>query len=687
MTSNIFNEHMLEVFLFETTELMEQLEEQLLHIEQSKYMTKDGIDEIFRIMHTTKGSSAMMQLEEISVLTHRFEDLFFYIRENNLLSTDIDEITELGFIMIDFIRNEIAKLEDNKQADGDSGNLKDRINILLNKLKTPAAVHDNTEKVSEETSRPEVTVNDTDIIQVRTDEVEEKKGKYYEAKVFFDPDCGMLNIRAYTVIRNITDYCNDITHIPEGLMDSEDASKIIAKDGFVIRFSTDHEYKEIEKLLKESLFVSDIKLASITNQKEIENHTEEKEEESADFALTNDNQNGITQKKSIISVNIEKMDKLMDLVGEIVITESMVINNPDLKGLQLDNFYKSAAQLKKLNNELQDVVMSIRMIPIAATFHKMHRIVRDMNKKLDKNVELYIYGEETEVDKSIIDSLGDPLIHLVRNSMDHGIEDTETRKKLHKPEKGKVILDAQNNGSEITISIRDDGKGLDRHVIYEKAKLHGLVSKAEEEMSDKEVFALIFLAGFSTNTDVTEFSGRGVGLDVVRKTIEKLGGNISVDSIKGEGTTINMRIPLTLAIIDGMKVSVGKTIFTIPITSIKESMKVKKEDIVKDTTGREMVMIRGKAYPVIRLHNHFELESEINDLTEGILIMVESEDSAFCVFADTIIGEQQVVVKPIPAYIGKCQNGNSGIAGCAILDDANISIIIDVTGLHSQIIK
>lgn len=672
MTSNIFNEHMLEVFLFETNELMEQFEEQLLNIESSKQMTKENIDEIFRIMHTTKGSSSMMQFEGISVLTHKIEDLFYYIRENNPIGINNDEITQLGFMTIDFIRVEIKKLEEGKMPDGDASDLENMITALIAKLKDPGKEKTEAKSEKTETEPVQSVVCDT-------------KGTLYEAKVTFDNDCGMLNIRAYTVVRNLTDYCSSITHIPGELMDNDEASDIIAKNGFIIRFTSKHDSDEIEKVLRESLFVSDIKLAVIADNDT--GKTGSSKEGTLPEARNTDSQSIIMQKKGIISVNIEKMDKLMDLVGEIVITEAMVINNPDLKGLQLDNFQKAAAQLKKLNNELQDVVMSIRMIPIAETFHKMHRIVRDMNKKLGKDVELYIYGEETEVDKSIIDSLGEPLIHLVRNCMDHGIEDQETRRKANKPEKGKVTLDAENNGSEITISISDDGKGLDRHRIYEKAKDRGFTLKAEEEMTDKEIFSLIFVAGFSTNTEVTEFSGRGVGLDVVKKTIDKLGGNISVESVFGEGTTINMRIPLTLAIINGMKVSVGKSIFTIPITSIKESMKIKKEDIVRDTSDREMVMIRGKAYPVVRLHRHFVLESEITDLTEGILVMVETEDNAFCIFADTIIGEQQIVVKPIPAFINKCENASTGIAGCAILDDANISIILDVNGLFSQIIK
>jgi two-component system chemotaxis sensor kinase CheA len=309
-----------------------------------------------------------------------------------------------------------------------------------------------------------------------------------------------------------------------------------------------------------------------------------------------------------------------------------------------------------------------------------------MNKQLGKNTKLEISGEETEVDKNIIDTLGEPLMHLIRNSLDHGIESKEERLEKGKDERGLIALDAVNTGGDVIISIQDDGKGLDRDTIIEKASKNNLLTKSPEEMSDKEVFSLILLPGFSTKEDVTEYSGRGVGMDVVKRSIEKVGGNIQIESKKDKGTTISIKIPLTLAIIDGMKISVGESIFTVPTTTIKESFKAKKEDLIKDTTGNEMIMIRGDVYPVVRLHDVFRLKSEKQNLLEGILVMVETEESSYCLFADEILGEQQVVVKPIPGYLRQYKVKDSGVAGCAILGNADISLILDISGIANEYI-
>jgi two-component system chemotaxis sensor kinase CheA len=308
-----------------------------------------------------------------------------------------------------------------------------------------------------------------------------------------------------------------------------------------------------------------------------------------------------------------------------------------------------------------------------------------MNKKLNKNAQLIISGEETEVDKNIIDTLGEPLMHIIRNSLDHGIESNEDRIKKGKGEASQIVLEALNTGGEVLIRITDDGKGLDRNAIIEKARRNNILTKAPEDLSDKEVYSLILLPGFSTKENVTEYSGRGVGMDVVQKSIEKIGGSIQIESEKDKGTVISIKIPLTLAIIDGMKISVGNNIFTIPTTTIKESFRPKKKEVFQDTEGNEMIIIRGECYQIIRLHEAFKIDCKITDIYEGILVMVESEDSAFCVFADDIIGEQQVVVKPIPSYLRQYKIKNSGIAGCAILGNADISLILDIASLANKI--
>ncbi len=290
--------------------------------------------------------------------------------------------------------------------------------------------------------------------------------------------------------------------------------------------------------------------------------------------------------QGIISVSITKLNKLIDLVGEMVIAEAMVTQNPDLKGLNLDNFQKAARQLQKISGELQDMVMSIRMVPISSTFNKMHRIVRDMSKKLDKQVALEIIGEETEVDKNIIEHISDPLMHVVRNSIDHGLEATEDRIAAGKPPIGTITIEAKNAGSDVLIIVKDDGRGLDKEKILKRAKENGLLHKPENLMTDKEIYSLVFLPGFSTTEKITEFSGRGVGMDVVSKNIEAVGGTTWIDSSPGVGTITTMKIPLTLAIIDGMNVRVGNSCYTIPTTDIRESFRPEEKAIIKDPIRR-----------------------------------------------------------------------------------------------------
>ena len=391
---------------------------------------------------------------------------------------------------------------------------------------------------------------------------------------------------------------------------------------------------------------------------------------------------GGAQKQSLISVNLAKLDALHDIVGEIITTESMVISNPDLEGLELESFNKAARQLKKLTSELQDTVMSIRMVPLAGVFQKMNRIVRDMKKKLNKDVEFVMEGEDTEVDKSIVDSLQDPLMHLVRNCMDHGIEEhVEERIAEGKAAKGIVKLTAQNSSGEVIITVSDDGAGIDPEKIMAKARKQGILTKPESEYTIKEIQNLILLPGFSTNETVTEFSGRGVGMDVVKANVEKCGGSIIVDSKKGEGTTFIIKIPLTLAIIDGMEVICGDLVFTVPISTIRESFKAESSQILRDTSNNEMIMIRGVCYPILRMHEKFGIDTKITDLEDGILLLVETDNKSVCIFADRLIGEQQVVVKPFPAYLNKYNIKGEGLSGCTIMGDGSISLIIDTNTL------
>ncbi|MDR2899234.1 MAG: chemotaxis protein CheA, partial [Clostridiales bacterium] len=334
----------------------------------------------------------------------------------------------------------------------------------------------------------------------------------------------------------------------------------------------------------------------------------------------------------------------------------------------------------KIINDVQDTVMSMRMVPLSPTFYKMNRIVRDMCKNLGKEVNFEVVGEDTEVDKNIIEHISDPLMHIIRNSVDHGIELPKERLNTGKPEKGTVDLEAKNSGGDDLIIVKDNGKGLDRERIMDKAMRNGLLVKPEDEYTDKEVYNFILLPGFSTNEAVTEYSGRGVGMDVVTSNIEAVGGTVIVDSTPGEGSTFTLKIPLTLAIIEGMIIKIGGTKYTIPIISIERSFKATESDLVHDPSGNEMITVRDETYNFVRLNQEFALNDGVMNIEEGIVMMLENGDQKICVLVDELIGEQQVVVKSIPKYIKKPR----GISGCTLLGNGEISLIIDVAGFFDR---
>ncbi|HEX2927858.1 MAG TPA: chemotaxis protein CheA [Ruminiclostridium sp.] len=673
MSEQSFNEPMLEIYLYETDQLIEQLEIIILESEKIGNYTPEIINEIFRIMHTIKGSSAMMVFNEISTLAHALEDLFFYIREEKPKYINYPTISDLVLEGVDFIKVELQKLKGADQADGRAENLIEKIRGYLNSIKL--------DRPEKETVKPHK--NDLEQIAERS----ESSHKEFKAAIYFDEGCEMENIRAYAVIHNLKDITQDFYFIPEDIIDNDDSSLIIQKNGFQIFFNTDKTYAEMLNFFQQTVFMKDLELVRQENQNlgcklegggdtAPDSGVPKKEEKN----IKSDSKISSTVQQSMISVSVAKLDTLMDLVGEMVIAEAMVTQNPDLRNLELPNFYKSARQLRKIHNEIQNMVMSIRMVPLATSFHKMHRIVRDMCKKLSKKVDLVLIGEDTEVDKNIIEHISDPLMHLIRNSIDHGIETVEERIAAGKPEQGTVTLEAKNSGGDVLIIIKDDGQGLNKNSILQKARDNGLVQRPENEMLDKEIYNLIFIPGFSTNESITEFSGRGVGMDVVSSNIESVGGSISIDSSEGKGTAITLKIPLTLAIIDGMNIKVGNSRFTIPTTAIKESFRPVGKDLITDPDENEMIMVRGECYPIYRLHRIYKIKTAIDEFDKGILIMVEQDEKAFCIFADELLGQQQVVVKTLPAYIKRMYQ-TSDFAGCTLLGDGSISLILDVNGL------
>ncbi len=392
-----------------------------------------------------------------------------------------------------------------------------------------------------------------------------------------------------------------------------------------------------------------------------------------------------SNRRQSVRVDVEKLDYLLNLVGELVIAEAMVAQNPDLKELDipLDNFEKSVRQLGKITRDLQETSNSIRMIPLSATFKKMIRLVRDVSHKSGKKVNFKIVGEETEVDKTVIEKITDPLIHIIRNSIDHGIQSPEEREKIGMSESGNVVLEAKYVGGEVWIQVSDDGAGLNRKVILEKARSKGIIDGDVSNLSDEEVWQIIFQPGFSTAAKVTDVSGRGVGMDVVRRNIENIRGRVDVKSSASNGTTVILRIPLTLAIIEGMIIRVGKSLYTIPIGDIRESFQSVNRTITKTMDGQEIVKLRDELLPVVRLTDFLNIESDCQILDEGILIVVENSGRRICLFIDDVIGQQQVVIKGIPTYIGALP----GVSGCTILGDGGICLILDIGGLINSVEK
>lgn len=654
MNNNELSSELMEMYISETTKSLENIESLLLEAEENGYTGK-VIDEIFRDMHSMKGSSATMGYNNMAKLSHAMEDVFALLRKDSNLHVDSSWLTSMLLICKDFLSEELNKVSDGKEPNGDEAELVTEIRKQINNMEHFDSIQANT---SEE--------NDIDYSS------SSPKGdfKTYYAKIFFEKDSGMPNVRALILIQKISESMLIREHVPYEL--TNDASEdVIIRKGFQIMFDSELELSDVKKFIEDNTLCLKHLDLSLFSHEEISKSEDIKEtkEEPGKNKVSSESK----LSKGSISVGVTKLDKLMDITSEIIITQALLIQNPDLKGLELQNFEKVARQFKKITNELQDSVMSLRMLPIAQVFTKMKRIVRDTAEKLGKKIDLKIVGETTEVDKNIIELISDPLMHLIRNSIDHGIEMPQDRVNKGKMENGIITLEARHVGSEVWIEVSDDGAGLNKQRIYDKAIENGLTQKNINDLDDFEIYNYIFQPGFSTKEETTEYSGRGVGMDVVFKNIEKMQGNVSIEKTSKDGTTIILKIPLTLAIINGMTIKVGSSSYTVPVESIIEIMALKEENIIKSTNDKEIINIRKKFYSLVRLHEKFKIENSIKTLTEGMALLVQTNEGEVCIFADSLIGEQQIVVKPLPNYIKKID----GIAGCSLLGDGTISLILD----------
>lgn len=794
-------ESMMEMFSFEMNQLVDQLEQ--IIIESEAGFSMDIINEVFRIMHTIKGSAAMMLFDSIATATHAAEDLFFYLREENPTNVNYSELTDYCLECMDFIKAELGKIEQGVALDGNPQTIADKINGFLSRLKSGEGGAPTSKAIAPaQVNAPSLPI--TTVVEASSTN-KPFASRFYRAKMHFDEGAQMENVRALTVVNNIKSHIIGIVTEPSDLI-NEDAVDIIRRDGFTMSFSTDSDYGQIYDLLNRAVYVRDIFLEEYTLESiqmeglncfeiflrfdegaQMENvraytvlnslrpfadymlhHPADLMDEDAtekvqkngvyielvttksydeiydqlmqtiylrelnvtdkmtgakpvtqnsiaeevpadmnDEVITQDIQlsepaqvvsgaaissevsetsstdTGVAKRsagQAVISVNVSRLDQLLKLMGELVIVEAMVTQNPDLQGLALENFNREVRHLRKIINDVQEAVMAMRLVSLSGTFFKMNRIVRDMCKALNKEAVLEIIGEDTEVDKNIIEHIGDPIMHIVRNSLDHGLESPEKRRAAGKPEKGRVVLEARNAGSEVWIIIEDDGAGLNRDRILEKARTNGLLTKPDSEYTDREIFQFIFMPGFSTNEVVTSYSGRGVGMDVVNKNLEYVGGSVVVDSVPGEGSLFIMKIPLTLAIIKGMIINVAGAKYTVPIVSIRDSFRPSPDHLFMDPDGNEMITVRGEHFNVVRLHEFFGLTCEPRDISEGIMMLIENGDEAICLFVDDLIGEQGVVVKSIPKFIKKIR----GISGCTLLGNGEISLILDIAGFFDR---
>lgn len=686
----------LDMYLFEANSLLEQLDDILLRAESEQAFDKECIDEIFRIMHTIKGSSAMMQFNSIMTISHKVEDLFYYIRENGIKNQYNESLVNLVFRFTDFIKGEIVKIEDGQALEENLKPFENEILDFLNLIsgrktdsktfKDEAALSSAALQIKEEIFNDEL--RELKEIKVLDEDINNK----YAIKIIFDDDIGMENIRAYILINQLRETGIEFSYKPENVESISETAQEIIKDGFFVYINDTESLNAAVGVVREALNVKNYTVIEYAEDKtkDIKENIENKSNvnlinneinESKTVNNTKIDSSSKHSKQSLITVNLTKLDKLVNIVGELVIAESMVASDNEIKKLNSENFTKSTRQMRKLTDELQDIVMSLRMVPISGVFQKMKRIVRDMGKELNKDVELILSGEDTEIDKTIVDGISDPIMHLVRNAMDHGIESEEERIKNGKNKKGTIRLSASNIGGEIHIKVEDDGRGFESKKILNKAKLKDMLTKPESEYTSKEIYQFLMLPGFSTNDNVTEYSGRGVGMDVVKSNVEKVGGNVVLDSKEGVGTSITFKIPLTLTIVSGMQVVVGNSEFIIPIKNIQQSFKTVEKEIIHNPDGKEMILIREKCYPIVRVNELYNMKSDVTNIDDGILILVESGDSSICLFVDQIIGEQQVVVKPLPAVLNKYNLKEAGISGCSILGDGSINLILDIGNL------
>ena len=673
------------VFFDESDEHLDDMEQLLMSLDVES-PDPEELNSIFRAAHSIKGGSGIFGFDALMNLTHVMENLLDKARNNELSVTA--DIVNVLLETLDVLKDTLNAYRDETPVPEDS--IAERIKILngvINGQSTDAAPGDGDDASEVSVNAQNESAQD-DSFGFFDDDPNSAIEAADDSFGFFDNE--PVN-EALSHGDNTESENNDDDGF--GFFDDEISNNTVDAQTETTKAETagvEQGFGFFEDAPSATNINTSLEIASSNNAQSASTQSNTATTSNNDKAPTTGVAPTTTQAKTppkppakkstaresaSIRVDTTKIDAMVNLVGELVITQSMLsMIGQDVEGQVGERLQLAIDELQRNTREIQESVMSMRMLPLTATFNRFPRLVRDLAGKLGKQVELVLQGGSTEIDKSLIEKIVDPLTHLVRNSIDHGIEMPDKRVAAGKPEKGTVILSAEQKGGSIIISIIDDGGGLHRDKILDKARSNGLT--VSDDMPDSEVWQLIFQPGFSTAEAITDVSGRGVGMDVVRRNIESIGGRIDIESSAGEGSAFFIHLPLTLAIVDGMCVSVGKQIFVIPLLNIIESFQPTKQQL--KTLGNDTVLyIRDQYWPLVPLYDFMEVEDAALSPTEGIVVLLESSKKRFGVLVDALVGQQQVVIKSLEEHYRKV----AGIAGATIMGDGKVALIIDADSI------
>lgn len=666
---------MLEIYLLETKQLISQLNEILLETEKNGVFTQEDINTIFRVMHTMKSSSAMMGLEELSSAAHKLEDLFSVFRDRGEeIQNPGAELFDLLFDACDLVEREREAMKEDSYAPEDGSNIIERADAYLRKV-AQVPDEENEEEISEKSEKDAIL-----------EQFLQREG--VTVKVLFEENCNMENIRAYMLLRQITPLCTQVTSYPDNLEKNQEAAGIVAQDGVYFQFESPDRDKVLE-MLSRGLFVKDCEIleniaAHVEDEPEQENS--EDEEHKADETAECQNTPPVENKElEYLDVRTDRLDKLQNQVTELMMQMIILENQLTEKGLE-EIKEGTAHQISRLTSEIERTVMETRMVRVSRMIPKLRRILRDICRSQGKEAELIVTCEDMEADKSVIEYVSEVLMHILRNAVDHGIEMPQERREAGKEEKGKIEFTASSTVGELVVCIKDDGCGLDPKKILAKAKAQGILKKPEQEYDIQEVWELILEPGFTTNEQVTEYSGRGVGLDVVKKVLEGAGGRLYVQSELGKGSTFKIVMPLNLATVECIRFRAGDYRFSLPARYVFGFLSYSDyRDEIQDINGRDYILHENRMIPFINIRKFYGDDGDIPET--AIIIYVKSTEQEGCILAESMYEQKRIVIKQLPTMFGVDFRRKTAINGCSIMGNGKISASLDIETLITKYVK